>query len=215
MKDLLYKEFKLGWHPALYLFFLFGAFLLIPSWPFFIAFGYLFIAINSKFFLDRGNQDVFFTALLPTRKRNVVLAKIYFIAVIELLQVIVAVPFAFIRNTVYHEGNMAGMNTNFAFFGFVLIMYAIFNIIFLPGFFKTAYKIGTPMVLAILSVAVYVMAVEVAMAKIPILHATLNGLGTSDIAYQLPILFAGIVLFVLLTILAYRISANYFEKVEL
>ena len=39
MNNLLYKEFRLGIHPSIYIFLSFGVLLLIPSWPFFIAFG--------------------------------------------------------------------------------------------------------------------------------------------------------------------------------
>lgn len=215
MKHLLYKEFKLGWPPALFIFLLFGALLLIPSWPFFIAFGYLFIAINSKFFLDRDNRDIMFTGLMPVRKENLVPAKIVFIAVLELLQVIFAIPFAILRDRMFPMGNMVGMNTNFAFFGFVLILYAVFNLIFFPNFFKTAYKIGGPIVLAISASTVFAVFVEVAIAAVPVLRERLNGMGTDGIAYQLPVLIAGIVLFAGLTALSCILSMRNFKKVEL
>ncbi|KLU60049.1 hypothetical protein CEB3_c34800 [Peptococcaceae bacterium CEB3] len=215
MKDLLYKEFRLCWHPAMFLFLLFGTFLLFPSWPFFIAFGYIVFPVNTLFFVDRANRDVFFTALLPVRKKDVVLAKVCLVAIIELLQIIVAVPFAVINNAVYLKGNMVGMNTNFAFFGLVLMMYAIFNLIFLPGFYKTAYKVGMPIILAICAAAVYVTAVDVAVVSVPVLRASLDGLGSSHMASQLPVLFAGIILFASLTLLAYRISARRFERLDL
>ncbi|KLU62357.1 hypothetical protein CEB3_c12180 [Peptococcaceae bacterium CEB3] len=212
MKDLLYKEFRLCWHPNMFLFLLFGTFLLFPGWPFIITF---FIPVNSLFFVDRANRDVFFAALLPVRKKDVVLAKVCLVAIIELLQIIVAVPFAIINNAVYLKGNMVGMNTNFAFFGLVLMMYAIFNLIFLPGFYKTAYKVGMPIILAICAAAVYVTAVDVAVVSVPVLRVKLDGLGASHMAGQLPVLLAGVVLFALLTLLAYRISARRFERLDL
>ena len=116
MKDLIYKEYKLGWHPAMFLFLLFGTFLLFPDWPFFIAFGYLFIAFNSKFLVDRANHDVLFAASLPVRKKDIVLAKVCFMAFIELLQVIAAIPFAILHNRIYLESNMAGDERQLRFF---------------------------------------------------------------------------------------------------
>ena len=215
MKDLLYKEFKLSWHPSVYLILLCGALLLIPSWPFFIAFGYIFIAFNNVFYIGRANEDIFFTASLPVRKRDIVRARVCSIAIVELLQVIIAIPFAVINNAVYTNGNMAGMNTNFAFFGFVLVMYAIFNIIFLPGFYKTAYKIGVPMLLAIFTLMIFAAAVSVAVVVVPVLETQLNGLGADHLLGQLPVLAAGILFFVGLTLLACRISENRFTKVDL
>jgi len=215
MKNLLYKEFKLAWQPAMFLFLLFGALLLIPSWPFFIAFGYLFIAFNSMFFVSRANQDVFFTVSLPVRKRDAVRAKVYTVAVIELLQIIVAIPFALLNGMINTTGNMAGMNLNFAFFGFVFIMYAIFNVIFLPRFYKTAYKVGGPMLLAVIVVLLFIGAVESAVHLIPFMKIHLDFLGTSHLVSQLIVLIAGIGIFALVTSLAYLRSAKNFEKVDL
>jgi ABC-2 type transport system permease protein len=216
MKNLLYKDYKLFWTATIYIYLLFGIFLLIPSWPYFIAFGYIiWIGFVSAFFMGRSNQDVFFSVSLPVRKKDTVLARVCSIAAIELLQIIVAVPFAVINNVVYSNGNGAGMNANFAFFGSMFIMYAIFNIIFLPGFYKTAYNLGKPMLLAVLAAFVFASLVNVAVMLVPALKTNLNGLGTDHIASQLPVLLIGIALFVGLTWLAYKISANRFEKVDL
>jgi ABC-2 type transport system permease protein len=215
MKDLLYKEFRLWWHPAWYIIFpLFGSFLLFPSWPFFIAFDYIFIAFSIVFIAGRGNQDIIFTVSLPVRKRETVLSRVCFMAIIELFQIIVAFPFAIINNEVYLKGNMAGMNTNFAFFGFVLIMYGIFNVIFLPGFYKTAYKMIS-ILPAIAVVIIYIVTVNIAVLSVPVMQTNLDGLGASHLASQLSVLMAGIVFFTLLTLVAYRISANRFEKLDL
>ncbi|MDP4094409.1 MAG: ABC-2 transporter permease [Bacillota bacterium] len=214
MKNLLYKEFRLFWHPAMFLFLLFGTFLLIPSWPYFIAFGYIFIAFNTAFIASRGNQDILLTVSFPVRKRDTVLAKVYLIVIVELLQVVISIPFALINNAIY-KGNMAGMNVNFAFYGLVLIMYALFNIIFLPMFYKTAYKVGVPVIVAILAVLVYIGVVNFAVLSIPYLKTNLNGLGVSHLGSQLLVLAAGIILFLGTTPLVYRMSAQKFEKVDL
>lgn len=214
MKDLFYKEFKLWWHPAWFLFLLSGLLLLIPSWPFFIAFAYIFIAINTVFVTGRANHDIFFTVSLPVRKRDTVLARVLFVAFIELLQILVATPFAIINNAIYPDGNMAGMNTNFAFFGFIFMLFAIFNLIFLPMFYKTAYK-ALPMLWAVLAVIFFAVAIDIAVVVIPVLRTNLDGIGASHLASQLPVLLAGIVLFALMTLLSYRLSAKRFEKVDL
>jgi len=215
MKDLLYKDFKLFWHPFIFLILLFGTFLLIPHWPYFIAFGYIiWIGFVTAYFMGRSNQDIFFTVSLPVRKKDAVLARVCTVAVIELLQIIVAIPFAVLHNVIYQHNNNAGMNPNFAFFGSLFIMYGIFNIIFLPGFYKTAYNVGKPMVLGVLASTVFAIASNIAVMLVPVLNTTLNGLGAINLACQFPVLLAGIMLFMLLTWFAYKISANRFEKVD-
>jgi ABC-2 type transport system permease protein len=216
MKDLLYKDFRLFWSAPLFLCLLFGAFLLIPHWLYFIAFGYImWIGFVAAFFIGRSNQDIIFSVSLPIRKKDTVMARVCSIAVIELLQIIVAIPFAVINSVIYPQSNGVGMNPNFAFFGSIFIMYAIFNIIFLPWFYKTAYNIGKPMLLAVIASTVFVIAANVAVMVAPVLNNNLNGPGATNFACQLTALLTGIAIFVLLTWLSYKISANRFEKVDL
>lgn len=215
MRALLYKEFKLSIHPATFLFMLFGILLLVPSWPFFIAFGYLFIGIFNTFFIGRANGDVFFTACLPVRKNDVVLARITTIAAIELAQLIIAIPFAFINLKINPYGNNAGMNPNFAFFGCVLIMYAIFNTFLFPAFYKTAYKIGGPAVLSIILSLIFTGVVETVVHIVPSIKSTINDIGSGHFQNQLVVLIAGIILFFALTWLGYKRAAKNFEKVDL
>lgn len=215
MKDLLYKDFKLFWSAPIFLCLLFGAFLLIPHWLYFIAFGYImWIGFVAAFFIGRSNQDIIFSVSLPIRKKDTVMARVCSIAAIELLQIIVAIPFAVINSVIYPQSNGVGMNPNFAFFGSIFIMYAIFNIIFLPWFYKTAYNVGKPMLVAVLASTVFAAAASFGVMLVPVLNTNLNGPGASNLEFQLPVLLAGIALFVLLTWLSYRISANLFEKVD-
>jgi hypothetical protein len=216
MKDLLYRDYKLFWTPIVFIYLIFGAFLLIPSWPYFIAFSYIvWLGFMIAFFSGRSNQDIFFSVSLPVRKNDAVLARVSTIAVLELLQIIVAIPFAVLNNVIYSNGNGAGMNINFAFFGTIFIMYAIFNIVFLPGFYRTAYNVGKPMVLAIIAAFIFASLFNAAVILVPVLKANLNGLGASHLDTQLALLLIGIVLFAGLTWLAYKMSANRFEKVDL
>lgn len=216
MKDIFYKEFKLFWNPFIYLILLFGTFLLIPHWPYFIAFGYIiWIGFVTAFFMGRSNHDIFFSVSLPVRKKDTVLARVCTIAVIELFQILVAIPFAIMHNVIYLQSNSAGMNPNFAFFGSIFIMYGIFNIILLPGFYKTAYNVGKPMLLAVFFSTVFAAASNFAVMLVPVLNTNLNGQGASNFESQLPVLLAGIVLFLLLNWLAYKISADRFEKVDI
>jgi ABC-2 type transport system permease protein len=215
MKNLLYKDLKLFWTSVTFIYLLFGALLLIPNWPYFIAFSYIiWIGFVSAFFIGRSNQDAVFSVSLPVRKKDTVLARVGTVAVIELLQIIIAIPFAVINNVIYQNGNALG-NPNFAFFGFVFIMYAIFNIIFLPGFYKTAYNVGKPMLAGVIAAFIFAVIVNVAVLMVPALKTNLNGLGTDHIASQLPVLLIGIGFFLGLTWLAYKISADRFEKVDL
>jgi hypothetical protein len=216
MKDLLYKEFRLAIHPSMFIFMLFGVLLLIPSWPYFIAFGYIFIAFMNIYIMGRSNQDIFFTACLPVRKRDTVKARVYSSAAYELIQIVLAVPFAVINATLINpSGNAAGMNPNFAFFGCVFVMYGLFNVIMIPGFYKTAYKVGAPMILGTIGAVLFAGAVEAAVHLVPVLNTSINAIGTGHLGAQLIVLAGGILLFFGLTWLGYHRAALNFEKVDL
>ena len=80
MKALLYKEFRLAMHPICYLFVcMFPLMILIPSYPLGIGFIYI-LACYPILFLgaNKGQQsnDLLYSVLLPVRKKDIVLARI-------------------------------------------------------------------------------------------------------------------------------------------
>lgn len=212
MKNLLYKEFRLAIHPLFYLILLCGALLLIPKWIFFLALMYFFfIALPNIFSMGKSDNDIVFSVMLPVRKRDVVKSRILSIVIIELAQLLVAAICAVLNRALYHTENYL-LDPNFAFFGFAFIMYAVFNIVFFPMFYKTAYKIGAPTIFANVAAILFATGVEFGVLYIPALRA-LDGMG--HIGAQLWVLALGIVLFVLLNIVAYKISARRFERIDL
>ena len=217
MKALLFKEIKLAMHPTTYLFMAIGAMLMIPSYPYYVAFVYTCLGIFFIFLSGRENKDILFTASLPVRKSDVVKSRVVTVAIIELLQLAIGIPFAIIgvRINPNPAGNMAGIEANMAFFGLVLIMYALFNAIYLPMYYKTAVKVGLPLVFASIAVTIYVVAAEIAVQMIPYLKTRLDTTDPAMAMVQLPILITGILIFAVGLLLTYRKSAANFEKVDL
>ena len=215
MKNLLYKEFRLVISPLFFLTVLFGALLLVPHWPYFVAMLYLYFFIVPNVFTNaKAINDTGFTMMLPIRKRDVVKARVISIATLELAQVVSAVPFAFLSMSFYPYGNIL-IDPNLAYLGCVFIMYGIFNAIFFPMFYKTAYKIGWPAAFAITASVIFASAVEVLVATVPTVNHALDGVSGDALIRQLPVLGVGILFFALLTALAYRRAATNFEKVDL
>ena len=217
MKALLYKELKLALHPTTFIFLGIGAMLMIPSYPYYVAFIYTCLSIFFIFLSARENKDVFFTASLPVRKSDVVKSRVFTVAIVELLQLAIGIPFAIIgmRINPNPTGNQAGIEANLAFFGLVLVMYAIFNLIFLPLFYKTAAKVGVPLFYASIAVTIYIVAAELVVQMIPFLKTHFDTTNPAMVIYQLPVLVAGIVIFGLSLWLTFRKSAANFEKVDL
>jgi len=215
MANLLYKEFKLAVHPTTFIFLSFGMMLLIPSYPYYVAFIYTCLSIFFLFLSGRENKDVLYTVALPIRKRDVVKARVAAVALIELAQILVAVPFAIVSVRINPNGsNLAGIEANVAFFGFVFLMFALFNIIFIPIFYKTAYRAGVAFLFAGVATALLVVALE-SLVWIPTpLRAYLDTTAAGMMVRQLPVLAGGIAVWVLTLLLAYRVAAGSFERVD-
>lgn len=216
MKNLLYKEFKLAAHPTTYLFLALCLMMLIPRYPGYAAFFYICLSIFLVFLTARENKDVFYTALLPVRKRDIVKARIFMVAVIELVQIVLSVPFAILANRISPDhGNLAGIDANVAFFGLVFVMFAVFNIVFIPIFYRTAFKAGWAFLFGGVAVLIYYFAVEMLIWIPSPARTFLDTISADMMVKHLPILLGGIIIWLVTLFLTYRRSADNFEKVDL
>lgn len=215
MNNLLYKEFRLVIHPLYFLITLFAAFILIPYWVYFVALMYLlFFAIPNIFMNAKAQNDTGFTVLLPVRKRDVVKARVMSIAIVEIVQMAVVAIFVAISVSINPKGNFL-IDANLAYLGCGLVLYGFFNLAFFPLFYKTAHKVGIPLLVGITVFTLFAGIIEVLVVLVPAVANVLDGVTSSALLNQIPVLAVGIALFVGLTWLAYRLSAKNFEAVDL
>ena len=102
------------------------------------------------------------------------------------------------------------MDPNYSFIGLVFIMFGLFNIIMFPIYYKTAYKYGLATVLSTLAAVLFAAGVEF----LVIFNKKVAVFLEADLGRQLLILGGGIILFVALTAIAYKISEKRFEEVD-
>jgi len=216
MKNLLYKEFKLAAHPTTYIFLALCTMMLIPRYPGYVAFFYICLSIFFVFLSARENKDVFYTSLLPVRKRDIVKARIYMVAIIEFVQIVLSVPFAILANNISPDhGNLAGIDTNVAFFGLVFVMFSVFNIVFIPIFYRTAFKVGWAFLYGGVALLIFYFAAEMLIWIPSPARTFLDTISPDMMVKHLPILLGGIVIWLVTLFLTYRRSAANFEKVDL
>lgn len=213
MKNLLYKEFKLLIVPGFFLLSLLGALILIPNWPYYIALMYaMFITIPNIFTASKTQNDLGFSVMLPVKKSDVVKARVLSIIVIELLQIVVAAIFAAV-NIILYKGNNIFQEPNVAHFGLAFVMFAIYNIILFPGFYKTGYKLAVPAVVATIVAFFFMAGIECLNLLVPAAGAYLDSI--TNMANQIPLLLGGILIFVIVNVLAFKVSAKRFAKIDL
>lgn len=215
MKNLLYKELRLGIHPTMCIFLAMPLLMLAPNYPYYVVFMYTCLAIYFTFLIGREQNDIFYTAALPIKKTDVVKGLFATVILFELASVLISVPFAVISAKVNpNGGNAAGIEPNLAFYGLALIMLGGFNIIFIPEFYRTARKLFRPTLFSAIFIFAYIAAAETAAQYYP--SPVSEFLDQAGIFPEhLPILAAGIIIYAVLTFLAYKISAKRFERVDL
>ena len=213
MKALLYKEYKLVVNPLFYLVPLLSALVLVPQWLYFIALLYFcFMSAPNLFTLSKTYNEVFFSASQPVRRRDIVKARVLSLVSLELLQILAAAVCVVIKLTVWTTPNYLFMDGNLAFLGLSFVMFGIFNIVLLPMFYKTAYKIGMPVIVATIAAVLFAAGVELSIVYLSILDFA-DGMQTT--AAHVITLLAGIAVFIGLNVATYRISASRFEKIDL
>lgn len=218
MYNLLMKELKLGGNPFFYaLPFLTGALMLIPGWLyFFVILYFCFITIPNLFGGYKSQNDLMFTSMLPVTKKDMLKARISFIVILELLHIVTAVIFGLISDLLYPNLTYYFFAPTFGFWGLCFIMLAIFNIIFLPMYYKTAYKYGAASIVSITAAILFAGGAEwLGIIKSSFVYDLFKGTGAENLAIQLSILLTGIVIFAIFTIIAYSIAYKRFEKVEM
>ncbi|MDD6022240.1 MAG: ABC-2 transporter permease [Oscillospiraceae bacterium] len=217
MKKLLQKELKLSASVLSYLFIAFGLMAFIPGYPILVGSFFVCLGMFQSFQCTREANDITYTALLPVAKSDVVRAKYAFCIFIELCYFVLTAAVTLIRMVflsdaaVYRQNAL--MNANFTYLAFVLVILGLFNIIFVGGFFKTAYKFGKPFVMFIVA-AFLVVGLGETLFHIPGLSAQ-NAFGFTHMGLQAGMLAAGIALYVAMTVVSQNRSVRNFEKIDL
>ncbi len=217
MKKLIMKEIKLTASALTWLFIAFSAMTLIPGYPILVGAFFVTLGIFYSFQFGREFNDTLYTALLPVEKRDVVRAKYAFSLLVELAAFAVSAGLTVLRMAalrdaaVYAENPM--MNANLAYLGYILMIFAAFNILFLGGFFRTAYYVGRPFIVYSI-VCFLLIGVGETLHHIPGLTA-LNATGTEGIGLQCAVLVAGAAVFIAGTLLSMKKAEKRFEKLDL
>jgi ABC-2 type transport system permease protein len=156
-----------------------------------------------------GKGDHSFNAVLPVSKKEIVLSKIYSLFILEGLHIIIGIFFGIFHNLIYGQWNFF-FDINIAFIGHILLLFAIFNVIFLPMYFKTGYYFGKPVIYGNVAVVIYAFIIEYSITRYQWVRDVLEG----DILTQYIILFIGVILSVGLSIFTIRKSISNFESIN-
>ena len=217
MCNIMRKEMRLSASVLSYLFIAFGVMFLLPGYPILCGVFFVTLGIFQSFQTSREANDIVFSVLLPIAKRDVVKGKFLFVCFIELCGFFLMAIVTVLRMTVMSGAQAyrhnALMNANPFALGVALLIFGLFNLIFVGGFFRTAHKFAKPFVAYIIAVFVVICAGESA-HHVPGLEAV-NAFGFEHIALQLALFVVGAVCYTMLTLISFRNACKNFETIDL
>lgn len=227
MKALLYKEFKLAMHPICYVFvFAFPLMMLIPSYPLGIGFIYVLSCYPILFLgANKGQQsnDLLFSTLLPVRKKDIVLARIITVIIIQVAYMLLMSalwPLAhYFRQVIVSSGGLeSAYQVGISLDGFVsllsfgVIAFAIADLMFFPIYYRNGKSIVMSTLLTIL---VFVVFIGITTILLPIVSDAYGDLFSNSPIWLQFIFLAGAILISFVVHLAvYKMSAKKLEKVD-
>ena len=230
MKALLYKEFKLAMHPICYVFIaMFPLMILIPSYPIAIGFIYVLTCYPVLFLgANKGQQsnDLLYSALLPIRKKDIVKARIMTVFIMHLAFIAITsalYPVALMINNSIIESALAedpmanpitnaglGLNSYVLILAIVLVGFAIADLIFFPIYYKNGKSIVMSTLLMILGFVIYLGVFTIGLPYIP----GCEWINELPLYIQFIALGVSLILYAVLHLAVYKISAKRLEKVD-
>ena len=225
MKALIYKEFKLSMHPICYIFiFLFPFMILIPSYPLAVGFIYI-LSCYPVLFLgaNKGQQsnDLLFSTLLPVRKKDIVMARIITVAIMQFMFIAMMsclYPLAYFINQNIPNAETVGMGLEgyVTVLAIVLVGYSIADLIFFPIYYKHGKSIVMSTLFTILGFVVYLGIFTIGFPYIPgcdVFYRDFLG-NPSRLWIQFIALGIGLGIYILLHWVVYKVSAKRLEQVD-
>ena len=224
MKALIYKELKLAMHPICYVFIaMFPFMILIPSYP--IAIGFIYIlSCYPVLFLgaNKGQQsnDLLYSTLLPVRKKDIVLARIFTVIFMQLAFMLIMsalCPVAMMINAnIKTDGGEPlvvpglGLNSFVLVLAIAIVGYALADLIFFPIYYKKGKSIVGSTLCTILGFVVYIGVFTIGLPYIP----GLEGINHLHIGIQFGVLAFALLISFLLHFVVYKVSSKRLEKVD-
>lgn len=215
MKKLLIKDFRLAIHPTVFLFWLLSAMLLIPNYPYYVVMYYSSLSLFFVCLSGRENHDIEYSLMLPVRKRDLVRARICFAVIVQAVQLVIAVPFAALRQSMPLGGNQVGMDANIAFFGLALLLLGIFNLQFFTGYYRAPEKVGRTFAVSSTLFFIAIAALETLAHILPFFRGRLDTPDPLFLPEKIIVLVVGFASYILLTVLACRISERRFDTLDI
>ncbi len=212
---LLMKEWKLCMHPMGFLMPLCAALVLVPGYPYGVSCFYTGLGIFFICLTARENHDAAFTLTLPVSRGEAVRARILFCAILEAATILLMALFILLKNLIGNTPNPAGLDAGLATIGEGLILFALFNLIFFPLYFRDVSKPGKAFAFAAVPVFLWIILEIAATYAVPFFRDVLDRPDPAYMAEKALFTLGGLALFLAGTAKSVQLSVKRFEEQDL
>ncbi len=223
MKHLLYKEFKLAVPPLAYLLIiLMSMSALSPAFPSFVpliymaaTYTFLFIGMNKT----TTTNDLYYTCTLPIKREDVIKARVITVAVIQLFEVLLVFAFMSVATFIFDANSKESMQVSLnmhqpiALLAAYLISFSVYDLIYLPWFYKTGKTIIANMLVGVIVTAI----IGGVLTMVPFFVAEemfTVGLPNSNYILQFGLLLAAIGIYIAIKALVIKLSTKNLKKLD-
>lgn len=178
MNKLIRKEFQLSTHLTMYLFLLMPLLVFVPNYPYEMAFFFSMLSIFFYSIKAREDKDLAFSCLLPVKKSQVALAKMFTAFIFQAGMIVMTVICMLIKEFTFSDAafmNYAGLSANMVMLGNGIFLLGIFNMIFFCWYFSDVDKVGLPFGIATIVIFVFIALVIVLIYTTNLYGTILNG----------------------------------------
>ena len=212
---LLMKEWKLCIHPTAYIMLMCAALILVPGYPYGVSCFYMGLAVYFICLTARENHDASYTLTLPVSRRDAVRARILFCSVLEVIDLLLIALFILIKQLIGNVPNPAGLDAGVALIGEGMILFAIFNMIFFPVYYRDINKPGKAFLPAAAAMFLWIILEVVGTYAVPFLRDVLDQPDPRYMSDKLLFTLGGLALFLGGTALSIQRSVKKFEELDL
>ena len=212
---MLIKEWKLCMHPTGYIMLLCTALILVPGYPYGVSCFYMGLAIYFICLTARENHDAGYTLTLPVSRADAVRARILSSCVLEAADLLLMAVFVAIKYAIGTMPNPAGLDAGLALIGEGMIIFALFNMIFFPLYYRDINKPGKAFLFASLAVFLWITMEVVATYTVPFYRDILDMPDPRYMGDKALFTLGGLALILAGTAWSIHTSIRKFEAVDL
>ena len=213
--NMLRKEWVLCMHPTGYIMPLGALLILVPGYPYGVCCFYTGLAIYFICLTARENRDAAFTLTLPVSRRDMVRGRILLSVLLEVATLLLMAVFILLKKALGNAPNPAGLDAGVATIGEGLLLFAFFNMIFFPNYYKDINKPGKAFLLASSVLFLWIIAEIIGTYTAPFLRDVLDRPDPEHMRDKLLFSLGGLALFAASIPVSIQHSAKKLEEQDL